>query len=412
MKHFLLAILCFIYFTINAQSITGTIISEENKQPIVGANVYISNSSLGTISNEKGNFELNNLPKGNLTLVVSFVGYETFSYPFEAAIEVPIQLKIELKIKPKELDEVHVSNYEKDGFRKWGEFFIDNFIGQMKEAANCKIKNPEVLKFKLDKNEHKLYVNAFSPLIIENKALGYNIQYDLEGFEYNFSSKILTYYGYAFFTDMDTKRKGKQKKWYKKRVETYNGSITHFMRSMYNNSIEADGFEVRRIIKIPNYEKQRVSKIVKSRMLTQFKNSTTISIDLNSDNSPKDGADSSNYYNNILNQPNETAYLINKLLNADSISTRLDNDTREFSFENYLQIEYKNKIETDEYLASDRKTINKTPGIVNSEIVMLGTKKIKVFEKGNYFNPMELLSMGWWGWSEKIANLLPIDFNP
>lgn len=413
MKLFLLAILSFIGFAANAQSITGTIISEENKQPIAGANVYISNSSLGTISNNAGNFELNNLPKGNLTLVVSFVGYETFTYAFEAKQELPIQIKIELKIKPKELDKVTVSTFEKDGFTKWGQFFINNFIGEMEEAKSCILKNPEALKFRFDKTENKLYVIAFSPLIIQNKALGYSIKYDLEGFEYSFSDKILLYYGYALFADMDTKRKGKIKRWQKKRTEVYNGSMTHFMRSLYNNSFAADGFEVRRIIKTPNYEKERVKSIVKSRIITQIGNSKTVTIniggDIKNDSTDKDSTD---YYNRILHEPNEKTFLINTLLNADSISTFLPDTTKELSFENYLLINYKNKMEPSAYLARNWKTANKQPGFVSSEIFLLGSKKIKVYERGIFFSPTEILSDGWWGWSEKIATLLPLDFNP
>jgi hypothetical protein len=50
----------------------------------------------------------------------------------------------------------------------------------------------------------------------------------------------------------------KQKAWEKKRQETYLGSLMHFMRSVYRNTIMTEGFEVRHLQKVPNVEKQRV----------------------------------------------------------------------------------------------------------------------------------------------------------
>ena len=37
---------------------------------------------------------------------------------------------------------------------------------------------------------------------------------------------------------------------------------------------------------------------------------------------------------------------------------------------------------------------------------------IKIFANGAYYDGTNLMSSGYWGWSEKMANLLPLDYEP
>ena len=55
--------------------VNGTVFSEG--QPLAFSNVYLENSTTGTITNENGIFKLTNLKPGSYTLVVSFTGYGT-----------------------------------------------------------------------------------------------------------------------------------------------------------------------------------------------------------------------------------------------------------------------------------------------------------------------------------------------
>ena len=69
--------LFFGFFT-KAQSlfeVNGTVFSEG--QPLAFSNVYLENSTTGTITNENGIFKLTNLKPGSYTLVASFTGYGT-----------------------------------------------------------------------------------------------------------------------------------------------------------------------------------------------------------------------------------------------------------------------------------------------------------------------------------------------
>ena len=57
-------------------SIVGTV-TDADKQPLLGVNVFLSNSQKGAQTNENGRFEISNISSGELTLTVSYVGFKT-----------------------------------------------------------------------------------------------------------------------------------------------------------------------------------------------------------------------------------------------------------------------------------------------------------------------------------------------
>lgn len=58
-------------------SISGVIKDKKTKETIVGANVYIEGTTIGSSTNLEGNFEIKNIPAGSYTIVISFVSYKT-----------------------------------------------------------------------------------------------------------------------------------------------------------------------------------------------------------------------------------------------------------------------------------------------------------------------------------------------
>ena len=57
-------------------SVTGTVVSQEDGQPVIGATVRVSGTQVGTVTNADGKFSLS-MPAGHNTLTVSYVGMET-----------------------------------------------------------------------------------------------------------------------------------------------------------------------------------------------------------------------------------------------------------------------------------------------------------------------------------------------
>ena len=73
---FITIIINLLFAVLCAQGTVEGKITDESGLPISGANVYLKNSDIGSISDSDGNYKLNSLPQGELFLVVDFIGYE------------------------------------------------------------------------------------------------------------------------------------------------------------------------------------------------------------------------------------------------------------------------------------------------------------------------------------------------
>ncbi|HEV7329926.1 MAG TPA: carboxypeptidase-like regulatory domain-containing protein [Flavisolibacter sp.] len=376
----------------------GVVLDAEKASPVPKASVFLNNMSVGTTANEQGRFELL-IPAGKYELIVSSVGYVT-SIQTIAASEVADFVTVKLIPKVPELEAIVIEPYEKNGWEKWGRFFLENFIGTSALAADCRILNKDVIRFRHSKAANKLTAHAMEPLVIENKALGYRLRYQLETFEYNFQNHYILYIGYPFFELMEGREK-KQKAWQQKRSEIYYGSMMHFMRSIYRNTLPQEGFEVRRMKKIPNLEKQRVKEAYKSNVI---KSSTT-------GNRIMVGAvpsDSMDYYETVLRQPDFHDVIGKEVLVGDSIAFGIDSLTAGLSFPDYLYVRYKNGKVPKEY-------VQRYPSGAHamlSYLQLLNNQLVAIQSNGMFYNPIDIISSGYWAWSEKIATMLPFDFKP
>ena len=66
-------------------TVTGTVVAEKDGQPIAGAYVLVNGTTLGTITNEKGEFGIRAVPAEAKELIVTFLGMSTASAPVQAA---------------------------------------------------------------------------------------------------------------------------------------------------------------------------------------------------------------------------------------------------------------------------------------------------------------------------------------
>ncbi|MDX1285886.1 MAG: SusC/RagA family TonB-linked outer membrane protein, partial [Draconibacterium sp.] len=88
----------------------GTIqgkVTDENGEPLIGASVVIKGTTLGTVADLDGNYTLNNVPAGEVTLIVSFIGYS----PMEVTATSGSTVNITLQEDVVGLDEVVVIGY-------------------------------------------------------------------------------------------------------------------------------------------------------------------------------------------------------------------------------------------------------------------------------------------------------------
>ena len=92
-------------------SLDGNIKDEANGEALIGVTITIKELKRGTVTNTYGFYSIS-VPKGNYTVEVSYVGYETISK--KIALNKPVKLDLDLKTAANEIKEVIVSTQRKD----------------------------------------------------------------------------------------------------------------------------------------------------------------------------------------------------------------------------------------------------------------------------------------------------------
>ena len=85
--------------------VTGTVISEEDGLPVVGASILVKGTTVGTVTDMDGKFTLTNVPSSAGTLQISFIGMRTQEVKIQSVVS------IVLKADAETLDEVMVVAY-------------------------------------------------------------------------------------------------------------------------------------------------------------------------------------------------------------------------------------------------------------------------------------------------------------
>jgi hypothetical protein len=334
-------------------NVSGRIVDSATKEPMAGASVFCQNTTLGTASNKQGEFSLQ-LRSGGYDLIISYTGYQTKELRISHTDEKIAD--IEMVKEEKSLGEVVIksSNEVKDGWEKYGSFFLEYFIGTTPNAAKCTLMNPEVLKFYLLKKSNKLRVLAAEPLQIENKALGYNLRYQLDSFVYHYNTDINLYRGYCLYTEMEGNDSLKAV-WTANRNKAYYGSKLQFMRSYYDSTLIEDGFVI-----------------------------------------------------DMLDENNAAKF--NKVTDVyDTLYYGALDSTRQIEiwYPRKFSVTYTKKKPEPDYLKKF-----KMPKNVGTQISYIQlTDGIAITENGYYYDQKDWINQGYWSW-KNLADQLPYDFSP
>ncbi|MGV0967071.1 carboxypeptidase-like regulatory domain-containing protein [Empedobacter falsenii] len=354
-----------------AQNMIKGKVIDEKSLPIINAEIYVDNSTIKSKTNEKGEFELN-LPNGQYNLIVRASLFE--NYILNVNTNQTNFYKVVLEPEVVALQETVVQAISKEDWLYYYQTFLKLFLGSNEAAKKCKIENPKDLRFKYDKNTRQLSATSRNPLIITNNYLGYKIEYDLVDFNINFKSNYVLTLGTALFTELKSSA-SKEKKWQENRRKSYLGSVTHFMKAVYDNKIEEEGYDVKRLIRKDNPE------------YIKFKEETLLGGRIEGKVPPK-----------II------TYLVNQKVPSDSLKI-VDNNDQYLNFKGLYSVEYKNEKEDLDYAKQ-----NGTKYISNQlSIFAIKSNLLKIEENGTYYHPANLVVEGYWSW-EKIANMVPMDY--
>ena len=230
-------------------TITGIVTDKETNSALAGVTVFINNTTYSTQTDTQGQFSLL-VPVTTTELTFTSVNYETQVI----AINKPQgPLTVTMQKKAVTMAEVIIKTpVDKNAWAKYGATFIKDFLSYSSFTKQCEIINYQSIRFSINKKDNILKAYATEPLRIKNNALGYEITYWLEEYEHRFAQQLLLFKGYTQFAKMRGKDK-QQLRWFKNRQLAYKGSLTHFLRSVYNSNTTKEGFVVNKI-KTINYQ--------------------------------------------------------------------------------------------------------------------------------------------------------------
>ena len=358
MKHSILLLLfsvsCLLLHSQSFFTVSGKVIDSASQEPLAFASVFCQNTTQGTTTNKEGQFSLS-LKEGGYDLVITFTGYQSQLIRISPEIKTTELLIVMIK-EEKKMEEVVIrsSNEVKNGWEKYGQFFLENFIGTTPFASQCILLNPEVLKFYYYRKSDKLKVMADTPLFISNHALGYNMRYQLDSFLFQYKSDLCSYTGFCFYEEKQN-TEDSLRYWKKNREKAYYGSRLHFLHTYFDSTLKNSGF--------------------------------TIGI--------LDEKDNKKF--NPVTDPYDTTYY-----NAADSVAEID-----ISFPRRISITYTKRTPESEYLKKYKLPMNLGVQISYADLL----EWITIKQNGYYYEQKDWINYGYWSW-KNIADQLPYDYVP
>lgn len=346
-------------------TIGGTV--SDDKGAIPGATVFLTGTKFMMATNATGDFKFSKVPPGNYSLIVKMLGFEPFLKQMMVG-DANVTINVLLKESTSQLAEVVIRPNSKDWYKNL-ELFKAQFLGENDNAKQCKIMNAEVLALNYDKDTRILKASAEDLLKIENKALGYRITYLLVNFQFDTRKNTVVYQGYPSFENM-TGTTGEEAAWNEKRAGAYEGSIQHFISSLYNNNTKQQGFVVYELAKwTPG---------------------------------------GSGYFTHA------DSTVRKRRVELDTMLTTMNQNYKKLGFNKPLFVVYLKKREDTQYQAhgyslsklyQDKRLDDGQTSIIN-----LQAPTVIIDAKGAFYKPQDLFFEGYMGW-QKVANLTPFGFN-
>ena len=130
---------CFSLTTVFAQQTTEVRgrVTDENKQPLIGVDVVLEGTSIGVSTDDKGFYELRNVPVGKQTIVFSYLGFQTLKIRTDVAPNpsgTHTHLDVQLSEELTALQEVEVIGRKESSYKNTNSFIGTKTASALKEV--------------------------------------------------------------------------------------------------------------------------------------------------------------------------------------------------------------------------------------------------------------------------------------
>ena len=328
--------------------------------PLPHASVFIDKSLLGSETDSTGRFLIRRVPPGAFEVVATLIGFEAQKQ--EVVITGAPKDSLVFKLRPIVLKgpEVVVTAEEDKKWRRDLARFTELLLSSTPNVAETRILNAEVLTFQ-ENEAGQFQAEAAVPLLIENQALGYKLEFVLVNFVA--TAQSLSYAGLTKFAELVPKSEEQVKRWEKNRRRAYRGSLRHFLRIICGTGervdvrLKKEGFVVFSFKYPWAPENQRATQPVN--WMTFF----------------RAGA-----------QPHEVL----------------------LAFPDYLGVKYMREYEERGYLRHHQ--IERDARAQESWL-KLEQEVVSIDRSGRYLSDAALREFGYWAW-KRLADMLPVEYEP
>lgn len=220
-------------------SIRVKVLDAETDQPIPYANVYINQTTIGGYTDDQGEVEVKRIPFGKHLLIISELGHKMLQRNLTINGD---RLYLTVKLLPRVLDGVTVRARRDDKWHRQLARFERLFFGSDR-YQDCTIKNSWALEFKNLQGD--FVAEADEPLQIENRFLGYNLDFHITRCFFNATNFTIT--GIVRFEEMQGDD-ALMDQWKKNREQAYVGSPQHFLKAVIGGTATNRGYDLYRDI--------------------------------------------------------------------------------------------------------------------------------------------------------------------
>ena len=244
--------LLFLPLTCLARDLKGLVLDETTMEPVAGVNIFLSGTMIGGTTDNSGKYSITVRNIVYTQLIVSYVGYEivVIDNPFEFLPDT-----IFLKEKDFMLEEVVVtgkSTFSEE--QKW-RAFREQFLGMTEAGHSCIILNEGDIRLGYDPETRKLHAYSDEIIVIENKYLGYKINWSFEAFfiKLGFKKSLspenvdsVSIAGMAYFEDLHPN----EELYSKRRNDTYLLSKNRFFKLLTESNIKDSDITLTRNVQV------------------------------------------------------------------------------------------------------------------------------------------------------------------
>lgn len=376
--------------------LSGVVQDSVTHQPLAFASVFLANTTLGVTTTEQGTFTFPSVPAGNYDVVASYVGCRLARQPVSVGASAQ-QVTLRLAPTANQLGEVIVRpnpNRASD-FQK----FSDLFLGRSTFSRQCRIRNPDDVLLDYDAQANELTASAIKYVQVDNDALGYRVKYYGLRFVSNFARQVVTFYGQPVFEEMPAKSERQRRRWEANRVRAYLGSLAHFLRSVRDSQLTAQGFVARRLRVVENPRFARADS-ARKQLLRQRRAFSAAE------------QDSLSRWASV---PPAFAMLYTAPRHLDSLRHVVAGGQRVLlRFRDRLQVTYLLAGPDANYRPLPSRYVRNPAPLPQdqqtSELILM-QPEIEILPNGQLANPLAVFTDGYWGF-EKMGEFLPLNYLP